>query len=147
MEGGGRLLGKKGDYKDFACKEAEDCNGEGKHWDWKLCVATYPVGFKAKGEDTETFQMLPKIYVAVMVTLLFQKGKHDLLSADKFPSIKGLFLSLGYHFIHCIGDDEDCPRSLAEVFRAIIGEEDWDSVDGLSDQRTAKTKHPHFRKN
>ena len=147
MEGGGRLLGRKEDYADFACKEAGDCSGEGEHWDWKRCVATYPVGFKAKGEDTETFQMLPKIHVVAMVILLFRKKKYHLLSPEMFPSMKGLFWSLGYHFVHCIGDDEDPPQSLAEVFRTIVGEEDWDSVDGLSDQRTAKTKHPHYRAN
>ena len=148
MEGGGRLLGRKEDYADFACKEAGDCNGEGKHWDWEHCVATYPVGVssKAKGENTETFEMLPKIHVVAMVILLFREQKHR-LSPDEFPSMKGLFWSLGYHFVHCIGDDEDGPQSLAEVFRTIVGEENWDSVDELSDQRTAKTKHPHYRAN
>ena len=149
MDGGGRLLGRKEDYADFACKEAGDCNGKGEHLDWERCVATYPVSVssKAKGENKETFEMLPKIHVMAMVTMLFRDGKYHLLSHEEFPSMTGLFWSLGYHFVHCIGDDEDGPQSLAEVFRTIVGEENWDSVDELSDQRTAKTKHPHYRAN
>ena len=81
--------------------------------------------------------MLPKDVVTGMISVLFERGPHGVLSGVDFPPMTNFFSRMGYHFV--VNNEDFQETSWVGIFKAICKDKDWDIVSGLG-KRYAKKK-------